>query len=166
LTAGHETTTGLLATSFLQLLRHRQAWEALCHDPGLIPTAVEELLRLCSPVLAVKRKATAAATIGGVELPAGAKVLLLLGSANHDEAVFADGDALDICRPNLGKHLAFGQGIHYCLGAPLARLEAQVVLQELTARLPNARLVEPQDVPFSRNTTFRSPLRLLVEWAA
>jgi hypothetical protein len=166
LTAGHETTTGLLGTAFLQLLRHREQWDALCRDPQLIPTAVEELLRNCSPVLAVKRKVTASTVVGGVELPTGAKVLLLLGSANHDDAVFADGDTLDICRPNLGKHLAFGQGIHYCLGAPLARLEAQVVLQELTARLPNARLVEPQDIPFSRNTTFRSPRRLLVYWAA
>ena len=165
LTAGHETTTGLLATSFLQLLRHRDQWEALCHDPALIPGAVEELLRFCTPVLAAKRKVKQATAIGGVDVPAGANVLLLLGSSNHDEAVFPDGDTLDVCRPNVGKHLAFGHGIHFCLGAPLARLEAQIVLQELTARLPNARLVEPQDIPFSRNTTFRSPLRLLVDWS-
>ena len=119
---------------------------------------------MCSPVLAVKRKVKQATAIGGVDLPAGANVLLLLGSANHDEAVFPDGDALDVSRPSVGKHLAFGQGIHFCLGAPLARLEAQIVLQELTARLPSARLVEPQDIPFSRNTTFRSPSRLLVAW--
>jgi cytochrome P450 len=166
LTAGHETTTGLLATGFLQLLRNRQQWDVLCGDPELIPNAVEELLRFCTPVLAAKRKATQATKIGDAALPAGANVLLLLGSANHDEAMFPDGDGLDVCRPSLGRHLAFGHGIHFCLGAPLARLEAQVVLQELTARLPHARLVEPQDIPFSRNTTFRSPLRLLVEWGA
>ena len=165
LTAGHETTTGLLATSFLQLLRHRDQWEALCDDPTVIANAVEELLRFCTPVLAAKRKVKQGTAIGGVDVPAGANVLLLLGSSNHDEAVFPGGDTLDVCRPNVGKHLAFGQGIHFCLGAPLARLEAQVVLQELTARLPNARLVEPQDIPFPRNTTFRSPLRLLVEWS-
>jgi cytochrome P450 len=165
LTAGHETTTGLLANSFLELLRHREQWERLCRDPSSIPSAVEELLRLCSPVLAVKRKARQATTIGDVALPAGANIMLLLGSANHDDAVFTDGDSLDVCRQVGGKHLAFGQGIHFCLGAPLARLEVQVVLQELTARLPNARLVEPQDIPFSRNTTFRSPLRLMVHWS-
>jgi len=164
LTAGHETTTGLLATGFLQLLRNRRQWEALCRDPVLIPNAVEELLRFCTPVLAAKRRVTHATTVGDTQLPAGANVLLLLGSANHDEAVFPDGDGLDVCRPGVGRHLAFGHGIHFCLGAPLARLEGQVVLQELTARLPDARLVEPQEVPFSRNTTFRSPLRLMVEW--
>jgi len=164
LTAGHETTTGLLATSFLELLRDRGQWEALCRDPGLIPSAVEELLRFCTPVLAAKRKVRHDTTIGDIELPAGAKVLLLLGSANHDQAVHPGGDSLDVCRTGASRHLAFGQGIHFCLGASLARLEAQVVLQELTARLPHARLVEPQEVSFSRNTTFRSPLRLLVEW--
>jgi cytochrome P450 len=164
LTAGHETTTGLLATSFLQLLRDREQWEALCRDPGLIPGAVEELLRFCTPVLAVKRKVKHDTTVGDANLPAGANVLLLLGSANHDEAVFPGGDGLDVCRPSASRHLAFGHGIHFCLGASLARLEAQVVLQEVTARLPHARLVEPQEVSFSRNTTFRSPLQLLVEW--
>ena len=164
LTAGHETTTGLLATGFLQLLRKREQWEALCRDPGLITNAIEELLRFCTPVLAAKRKVTHATTVGDAELPAGANVLLLLGSANHDEAVFPGGDGLDVCRPDVSRHLAFGHGIHFCLGASLARLEARVVLRELTARLPHARLVEPQEIPFSRNTTFRSPLQLMVEW--
>ena len=164
LTAGHETTTGLLATGFLQLLRNHGQWEALCRDPELIPNAVEELLRFCTPVLAAKRRVTHATTVGDAALPAGANVLLLLGSANHDEAVFPEGEGLDVCRPDVSRHLAFGHGIHFCLGASLARLEAQVVLRELTARLPHARLVEPQEIQFSRNTTFRSPLQLLVEW--
>src|SRR4029450_8502577 len=87
LTAGHETTTGLLATSFLQLLRDREQWEALCRDPGLIPAPVAGLLPFRPPVLAVKRKVKRDTTVGDANLPAGANVLLLLGSANHDEAV-------------------------------------------------------------------------------
>jgi cytochrome P450 len=83
--------------------------------------AVEELLRICSPVLALKRKVRLPTSVGGADLPAGVNVLVLLGSANHDEAVFDDGDSLDVCRSNLSRHVAFGQGIHYCLGAPLAR---------------------------------------------
>src|SRR4029450_358153 len=141
LTAGHETTTGLLGTGFLQLLRNHGQWEALCRDPGLIPNAVEELLRFCTPVLAAKRKVTHVTTLGDAELPAGANVLLLRGSANHDEAVCPGGDGLDICRPDVSRHLAFGHGIHFCLGASLARLEAQVVLRELTARVPHAPVV-------------------------
>jgi cytochrome P450 len=164
LTAGHETTTGLLATSFLELLRHRDRWEALCHQPELIPGAVEELLRFCSPVFALKRKARRRVAIGGVPIPEGANILLLIGSANHDGTVFAEPETIDVRRAGVGRHLAFGQGIHFCLGAPLARLEAQVVLHELTRRLPGARLVEPQEITFSRNTSFRSPTRLLVEW--
>jgi cytochrome P450 len=164
LTAGHETTTALLGTSFLELLRRPDMWETLCSGPARIPGAVEEMLRFCSPVFAVKRRATRAAEIGGVSIPEGGNVLLLMGSANHDDAVFADPENVDVCRAGAGKHLAFGQGIHYCLGAPLARLEAEIVLQELTSRLPLARLVEPQDITFSRNTSFRGPVSVLVEW--
>jgi len=85
-------------------------------------------------------------------------------SGNHDEAVFADPETVELQRANAAKYLAFGQGIHFCLGAPVARLEARVVLQELIARLPRARLVTPQDITFIKNTTIRSPTRLLVEW--
>src|SRR5262249_36250724 len=90
LTAGHETTTSLLANGFLELLTHRDQWEALCSDPGLIPGAVEELLRIGPPVFAWKRKVKRPAVVGGVELPEGANVLLMLGSANRDGTVFKD----------------------------------------------------------------------------
>ena len=164
LTAGHETTTALLATGLLELLRHRDRWQAICEDPNLIRPTVEELLRVCAPVVAAKRRANRAARVGGIDIPEGGNVLLLLGSANHDDTVFEQPDDVDARRPNLHQHLAFGHGIHRCLGAPLARLEAEVVLQELTARLPQARLVEDQDITFPRNSSFRGPKSLLVEW--
>jgi cytochrome P450 len=162
--AGHETTTGLLSNALRQLLTHRPAWEQICRDASLIPNAVEEVLRFDSPVIAWRRKTTQAVEIGGVPVPAGANLLLLLGSANRDPAVFEDPEHFDIHRPNAREHLSLGQGAHYCLGAPLARLEARVVLEELSARLPSLRLVPGQTPRFRPNTTFRGPLALRVEW--
>ena len=159
LTAGHETTTALLATGLKELLTQRDRWEELCADPARAPAAVEEMLRVATPVFAWKRKAKTAARIAGVEIPEGANVLLLLGSANHDADVFPDPERIDLGRPNASRHLAFGHGIHFCLGASLARLEAQVVLEELTTRLPWLRLVPGQTFDFSPNSTFRPPAR-------
>jgi cytochrome P450 len=164
--AGHETTTGLIGNALRQLLTHRHAWEEICRDPALIPNAVEEVLRFDSSVIAWRRRTTQAVQIGGVPVPAGANLLLLLGSANRDPAVFADPERFDIHRPNAREHLSLGQGAHYCLGAPLARLEARVVLEELSARLPGLRLAPGQTPRFQPNTTFRGPLSLLVEWGA
>jgi cytochrome P450 len=162
--AGHETTTGLIGNALRRLLTERDAWEEICGDPSLIQNAIEEVLRFDSSVIAWRRKTTEAVEIGGVPVPAEANLLLLLGSANRDPAVFADPDHFDIHRQNAKEHLSFGHGAHYCLGRPLARLEARVVLQELSARLPSLRLVAGQTLRFQPNTTFRGPLSLLVEW--
>jgi cytochrome P450 len=164
LTAGHETTSALLAGGIKELLEQRGRWVELTHDPALIPTAVEELLRLVTPVFAWKRKAKEAVRIGAVDLPEGANVLLLLGSANHDDAVFACPEEIDLRRENARSHLAFGHGIHFCLGAALARLEARVVLEELTARLPGLELVPGQEFDYPANTTFRAPAAVHVRW--
>jgi cytochrome P450 len=164
LSAGHETTAALLAVGLYELLRQRERWQALCDEPALIAGAVEELLRFCTPATAIKRRAKQPVEVAGVQIPEGANVLLLLSSANHDETAFADPETLDVRRANAPRHLAFGQGIHFCLGAPVARLEGRVVLEELIRRLPAARLVEPQEITFLSNTLFRSPTRLLVEW--
>jgi cytochrome P450 len=162
LTAGQETTSSLLAEGIRLLLTQRERWEELCADPSLIPTAVEGMLRLSTPVFAWKRKVKKPATIGGsVEVQPGDNVLLLLGSANHDGEVFADAESIDLHRDNARNHLSFGHGIHFCLGASLARLEAQVVLEELTRRLPGLRLVEGQTFDYSANTTFRAPHSVL-----
>jgi cytochrome P450 len=162
--AGHETTTGASGNGFRALLENRDAWDQLCADPSLIPNAVEELLRYSSSVIAWRRRATAATTIGGVDIPEGANVLLVTGSGNHDEAKFEDGEKLDIHRDNAYQHLAFGFGAHMCLGAPLARLEMRIILEELTRRLPHIRLVEGQEFAYSPNTSFRGPAHVLVEW--
>ena len=104
--------------------------------------------------------------IDGVAVPAEAKLLLLLGAANHDPSVFPDPDRLDIRRPNAREHLSFGAGPHLCLGAPLARLQGKVVLEEASARLPDLRLVPGVTPEFAPNVSFRGPLSLPVEWGA
>lgn len=162
--AGHETTTGASGNAFRALLENRGAWDEICADPSLIPNAVEELLRYSSSVIAWRRRATAPTTVGDVEIPEGANVLLVTGSANHDEDMFPGGETLDIHRGNAYRQLAFGFGGHMCLGAPLARLEMRIILEELTRRLPHLQLVSGQAWEYSPNTSFRGPSHVLVEW--
>lgn len=164
LLAGHETTTNLLGNAFRRLLTERHAWEEICGEPSLIPNAIEEVLRFDSSVIAWRRKTTQAVEIGGVSVPAEANLLLLLGSANRDPTVFTNPDRFDIHRQNAKEHLSFGHGPHFCLGAPLGRLEARVVLEEISARLPSLRLVPGQMLRYLPNASFRGPLSLLVEW--
>lgn len=162
--AGHETTTGLLGNIFRRLLADREAWSAIRDDPKLIPGAIEEVLRLDSSVIAWRRQTTQQVDIGGVTVPSGAKLLLLLGAANRDPSVFPNPDCLDIRRSNSREHLSFGMGTHLCLGAPLARLQAKVVLEEVSARFPDLRLVPGIKLEFAPNVSFRGPLSLPVEW--
>jgi len=164
-TAGHETTASLLGNAVHQLLRHRDAWEALCADPALAEAAVEEVLRFDSPVITWRRIARRDTDIGGVTIPVGAQVLLALASANHDEAVFERPERFDPARPDARRHVSFGHGIHHCLGAALARLEGRVALEELSTRLPSLRLAQ-DGIAVLPNTTFRGPRELLVEWDA
>jgi cytochrome P450 len=138
--AGHETTTNLIGNGVLTLLADRDRWELLRTEPSLLPTAVEELLRFESPVeTATYRVAAEPLEIGGVRIPEGEPVLIGLQAGNRDHARFASPDRVELARSH-NPHLAFGHGIHYCLGAPLARLEGQVALGLLLARYPELRL--------------------------
>ena len=143
--AGHETTTNASAAGIRALLTYRDQWEAICEDPSLIPNAVEEILRFDSCVPTWRRVTTKAVTLGGVELEAGAKLLIGLGSANHDDAKFPDGERFDVRRVNAKDQIAFSWGRHTCLGARLARMEMRVFLERITRRLPHLELVEDQE---------------------
>ena len=162
--AGHETTTNLIANTVRQLLIHSEAWNALCADSTLIANAVEEVLRFDTSVITWRRITTRATEIGGIPIPQGARLLLLLAGAGRDPERFADPDTFDIRRDNARTHLAFGKGIHFCLGAPLARMQARIVLELLCKRLPSLRLVADQVLTFPPNISFRGPEHLWVEW--
>jgi cytochrome P450 len=142
--AGHETTTNLIGNGTVALLRSRDQWDRLVADPSLAPGAVEELLRFDGPVHLTGRTATVPSIVGGVEVEPGQGVVTLLAAANRDPARFPDPDRLDITRPD-NHHLTFSHGLHYCLGAALARLEGQEVFKALTQRFPTLELTaEPE----------------------
>ena len=147
LMAGHEATVNVLGNGMLALLTHRHQWRRLRSEPALLPGAVEELIRFDSPLQIFERTAAVDVVIAGWNVPAGGRIAALLGAAARDPAVFTAPDSLDIGRqPN--PHLGFGLGIHYCLGAPLARLEVQAALHALTIRLPGLHLAgEPTRRP-------------------
>ncbi len=134
--AGTETTTNLLTSSCVLLDRHREVRKRLIEDPEAIPGAVEEFLRFESPVQGLMRTTTREAEILGHQIPAGSRVHMLFGSANRDERAFAHPESIDIDR-NPNDHFGFGFGIHYCMGAGLARLEGRVAIEELLARMPD-----------------------------
>jgi cytochrome P450 len=137
--AGFETTVNLLGNAVVALDAHRDQWDALATSPGGWGTAVEEVLRFDSPVQ-ITGRTSRGATLGGREVPAGQRVTVLLGAANRDPDVFPDAGRFDVTRANARDHLGFSGGIHYCLGAGLARLEGEVGLRALTERFPRLRV--------------------------
>jgi cytochrome P450 len=139
--AGHETTTNLIANGLLMLLRDRTVWQALCEDPSLIPNAVEELLRVVTPVQWLFRVTTRPVTLGDVSLDAGQTVYALLAAANRDPDVFERPDEIDVRRSNARQHLALGFGGHFCLGNALARMEGAAAFDLLTRRFPDIELI-------------------------
>jgi cytochrome P450 PksS len=147
LVAGHETTVNLIGSGLLALLEHPDQLQMFRSEPALIKPAIEELLRFVCPVeMATERYACEDITVAGTTIPRGELVLAVIGSANRDEHYFDRPDTLDITREN-NRHLAFGQGVHYCLGAPLARLEGQIAISTLIQRMPDLRLsVAPEQL--------------------
>lgn len=146
LAAGHVTTVNLIASGVFALLSHPEQLANMRHDPELVKNAVEEILRYSGPLdTTLPRFAGEELNIDGARIPKGETVLVGLASANHDPARFVDPDAFDITRDDANRHIAFGKGIHVCLGAPLARLEGQIALTTLFARMPEMRLALPSD---------------------
>lgn len=162
--AGHETTTTLMANGMRELLLRRENWQALVANPALIPNAIEEVLRFSPSIVAWRRRALKDATIGGVPVPKDSNILLLIGSANRDESVFAEPDRFNVQRTDARSHLAFGYGIHACVGQQLGRIEFAIALGELTRRLPSLRLAADQSFDFIHNISFRVPTSLRIEW--
>lgn len=158
LVAGNETTTKLLASGLLALLRHPEQLELLRKEPKRIPAAVEELLRYDGPVQLTTRIVREEGTIDGHRVRPGQQLVLLLAAANRDPERFEDPDRLDVTREP-GRHLAFGHGAHFCLGAQLARLETALALEALLPRFPGLRLGD-EPVVWGDNTVLRGPTRL------
>ncbi|MFB9834124.1 cytochrome P450 [Actinoallomurus acaciae] len=159
--AGHETTVNLIGGGTLALLRDPGQLALLHDDPGLVANAVEEMLRYDSPVQASRRITLEPVTVGGVEIPAGAFVMASLASANRDERFWGpDAAELRLNRENARQHVSFGAGPHHCLGASLARMEAAIAFERMTARFP--RLAPDGEVEWNGRINLRGPARLPV----
>jgi cytochrome P450 len=161
--AGHETTTNLIGNGLLALHRNPDQWERLKADPSLIPNAVEELLRYDSSVQITGRVTHSEVELGGVTIGAEQSIVALLGAANRDPAQYPDPDRLDVGREHI-RPMSFGGGIHHCLGAQLARLEAELVFTALIERMPNLTLPEKDTPAWRRSFTLRGLSKLPAVW--
>ena len=159
---GIETTESAILNAIWALLTHRPQWEEVVRTPALIPAAIEESLRWEAAVQSCTRHAATATALGGVEIAAGDTVQCMLGSANRDPEHFENPDTFDIHRANASDHLTFGFGRHFCLGAALARLEAQIAVRTLCARMPALTLNEARSSP-PQGHEFRKPHALWVK---
>ncbi|WP_335618043.1 cytochrome P450 [Lentzea guizhouensis] len=163
LVAGHETTANMLGNSVITLLERPDAWQRLLDDPAAVPGAVEELLRFVplGSGAGFPRIATEDVQVGNAQVKEGDALLVVVSSANRDESVYPNSGELDVDR-EVGQHMQFGHGIHFCLGSQLARMELHVALAAVLRRMPGLRLVEP--VEFRKGSLVRGPIRLRVSW--
>jgi cytochrome P450 len=162
---GHDTTANSITNGVLMLLTHPDQFARLKADRGLIPTAIEEIMRYRSPVqITLSRMTGEDVTLGGATIPAGSGVVICLAAANRNEEQFADPDVFDVGRRQ-NRHLGFGMGRHVCLGQHLARIEMQVTLERILDKMPGLRLTEPlESLPWRNTTHIISPSRLPVAW--
>lgn len=165
--AGHETTVTLIGNATVALLTHPQEANQLRTNPTAMPQAIEEFLRYESPVQrALARWVVSEVKIGGKRFQRGDMVIPVIGSANRDEEVYPHPDVLDPVRANLNAHMAFGKGVHYCLGAPLARLEGEIALNTLLRRLPNLELAVPaSQLQYRETPLFHAFAHIPVKWS-
>ena len=166
LVAGNETTTKLLTETMRLLANHPDQWQRLKQDPGRAANVIEEALRLSTPTQGMFRIATRDHELDGVHIPEGARLVIVFASANRDEAIYAHADAFDPDRNGLRDHLAFGKGIHFCLGAALSRLEGKVALEELARRLDSVTLAESNTFEYFPSFLLRGLTRLDVDIVA
>jgi cytochrome P450 len=164
LVAGNETTTKMLTEMMRLLGEHPDQWQALRDDPARIDRVVEETLRLATPTQGMWRVVTRDVHLGGVDIPAGSRIVIVFSSANRDETIYSDPDGFDPDRENLRLHLAFGKGIHFCLGANLSRLEGQVALQELTKRIESFTLPDSNEFRYHPSFMLRGLTSLDVDF--
>lgn len=162
--AGHEIVRNLISNALLCLLGERENWERLVADPELIKPATEEVLRFNSAQTSWRRITTCDTEFRGYRLPKGTQVFMSLAAANHDPRLFERPDRFDIDRPNADRHIAFGRGIHICLGRLLAKVELRTVLELLIEKVPSLRLVIGQDLSYYPNFSFRGPATLYLDW--
>ena len=162
--AGHVTVTRAIGSALVLLLEHPEQLHDVREIPDLLPAAIEEVLRMESPAQGLFRKTTREIELGGVMLPKGARIMVHFASANRDELQFGEPDRFDVRRPDVGRHLAFGKGIHFCIGAALARLELRIALEILFDRLPGLRLSSRLQPGRERIFFARGYERLPLEW--
>jgi cytochrome P450 len=163
LVAGNETTTKMLTEMMRLLGEHPEQWEAVRADPDRVDRVVEETLRLSTPTQGMFRIVTRDTELGGVPLPAGSRIVIVFSAANRDESVFPDPEAFDPDRDHVRDHLAFGKGIHYCLGANLSRLEGRIALQEIAKRFETFRLSESNTYGYHPSFMLRGLTSLTLE---
>jgi cytochrome P450 len=161
--AGVNSIASILGNCVYHLLMQREHWATLQQKPDLLPTLIEEMLRFDGPAPGIFRVTTQAVEVAGTVLPKDALVYLALSSVNHDEVVFGTPEVIDLSRSNLNEHLAFGYGIHFCIGAALARLELRVAL-ECLSQLPSLRLVSGEPLQYCPSMILRGPEHVLIQW--